>query len=297
MMRVLKPTGSIWVNLGDRYSQRVATRRSSHQDGLFPDRPDLRKDWKRDRAAGYARMPYENVIDVDSGRYVPEKSLMGLPWRYALRCIDELGLILRAEVIWSKPNGLPESVKDRVRRSHEQWFHFTLQPCYYSTVDEIRQPHKRVWTPGKTGGHTYKAMKAPGEKDSNLASSSPNAQGSLPGSVWEIATQPLKVPVELGVDHFAAFPMEWPRRLIRAWCPPDGVVVDPFGGTGTTALVAAMYGRIGISVDASADYCRLAQWRAADPKQRARAAGRKAPATRRPRPVPGQAALFDMEVS
>lgn len=367
MIRVLKPTGSIWVNLGDKYSQRVATRHSSHQDGLFPDLPELRKDWKRDRAAGLARMPAENVIDATSGRHVPEKSLMGLPWRFALRCIDELGLILRAEVVWSKPNGLPESVKDRVRRSHEQWFHFTLQPRYYSAVDEIRQAHKRNWLPGKTGGHTYEAMKAAGEKDSNLANSSPNPLGSLPGSVWTIATQPLKVPAELGVDHFAAFPMEWPRRLILGWSPrevctacgkgrrplvtiekihgtprqvgsaagrgsaddnqrgmnapgdtrpssiaritgyvcacPDstasttpGVVLDPFGGTGTTALVAAMHGRIGISVDASADYCRLAGWRAADPKERGRAADRAADVVARiPRRVEGQGSLFDME--
>src|SRR5215468_1442764 len=61
-VRVLKPEGSLFVNLGDKYSQRVATRPSSHQDGLFPNRPELRKDWKRDRAAGLARMPYENVI-------------------------------------------------------------------------------------------------------------------------------------------------------------------------------------------------------------------------------------------
>ena len=72
---------------------------------------------------------------------VRAKSLIGIPWRYALACIDDLGLILRAEVIWSKPNGLPESVTDRVRRSHEQWFHFTLAPRYFSAVDEIREEH------------------------------------------------------------------------------------------------------------------------------------------------------------
>ncbi len=116
-----------------------------------------------------------------------------------------------------------------------------------------------------------------------------NPRGRVPGSVWEIATQPLKVPdhivharcchgmprpgCEDGVDHYAAFPMEWPRRLIAGWCPPHGVVLDPFGGTGTTALVATMLGRTGISVDLSADYGRLAQWRANDAKERARAAG------------------------
>lgn len=103
-----------------------------------------------------------------------------------------------------------------------------------------------------------------------------NALGKLPGSVWEIPTQPLRAPEHLEVDHFAAFPMEWPRRLIKGWCPPDGVVLDPFGGTGTTALVATMLGRTGISVDLSADYGRLAAWRSSDPKERARAAGNDA---------------------
>jgi hypothetical protein len=154
--------------------------------------------------------------------------------------------------------------------------------------------------------------------------------------VWTIPTQPLRVPDHLGVDHFAAFPMEWPRRIIRGWSPagvcaacgegrrpvvdrerfplqaihnghttavpnaPDGrsavphgsattitgyacacpdtsapttpaVVLDPFGGTGTTALVAWSLGRHGISNDLSRDYCRLAQWRTTDPGERARA--------------------------
>jgi hypothetical protein len=84
-------------------------------------------------------------------RSIGEKSLMGIPWRYALACIDDLGLILRAEVIWSKPNGLPESVTDRVRRSHEQWFHFTLEPRYFSAVDEIREAH----AVGGSSGHRW----------------------------------------------------------------------------------------------------------------------------------------------
>jgi hypothetical protein len=75
--------------------------------------------------------------DPSTGR--DPKSLLGLPWRYAIGCIDHLGLILRAEMIWSKPNGLPESVTDRVRRSHEQWFHFTKEPRYFSAVDEVRE--------------------------------------------------------------------------------------------------------------------------------------------------------------
>jgi DNA modification methylase len=344
MVRVVKPSGSIWVNLGDKYSQRTQTRRSSHQPGIFPGKfEEFSETWAERAAKGAVRMPRHNVTDRDTGAYVPEKSLMGIPWRYALACIDDLGLILRAEVIWSKPNGLPESVTDRVRRSHETWFHFTLNPRYYSAVDEIREEHT------DTSAH---ALSRRARTDARLEladagmTSTQNVLGKLPGSVWTIPTQPLTVPPELGVDHFAAFPMEWPRRIVTGWSPrevctvcgqgrrpvasktdshreggyrpdnnplmrrPDehrltiaastlgmvsefaitgyacacphptapatpGVVLDPFGGTGTTALVAHALGRHGISIDMSADYCRLARWRTSDPKELARAQQRE----------------------
>ena len=281
MVRVLKPSGSIFVNLGDKMA---------------------------------------------------DKSLMLLPERYRIRAVDELGLIARAVVIWSKPNGLPESVTDRVRRSHEDWVHLTKQPRYYSAVDEIREPHRSE--PGREGVGALGGQKSLRPVGPN--SGAYNPLGKLPGSVWTISTQPLTVPDHLGIDHFAAFPMEWPRRIITGWSPrevcsacgegrrpvaeqdrtsrealrpaygagnhgtggstlgprgvvafiagyacacPDtsapatpGVVLDPFGGTGTTALVADVLGRHGVSVDLSQDYCRLAEWRTSDPKQRAEAA-------------------------
>ena len=284
LVRVLKPSGSIFVNLGDKMA---------------------------------------------------DKSLMLLPERYRIRAVDELGLIARAVVIWSKPNGLPASVTDRVRRSHEDWVHLTKQPRYFSAVDEIRLPHKSE--PGREGVGALGGQKTLRPVGPN--SGSYNPLGALPGSVWTVPTEPLRVPDELGIDHFAAFPTEFPRRLITGWSPrevctacgegrrpvsertitgdrggrkfnvldpstrgvdtqrlgtegvyqltgyayacacPDtsapatpGVVLDVFGGTGTTALVADVLGRDGITVDLSADYCRLAQWRTTDPKQRAKAA-------------------------
>ena len=312
MVRVLKPSGSIWVNLGDKYA---GGGRGTYD--LDPGRREVATTRPKDGAR--------------------PKTLLGIPWRYALRCMDELGLILRAEVIWSKPNGLPESVTDRVRRSHETWFHFTRKPRYFSAVDEIREPH--VY-PNDTrhlrnAGTDYEASA------SGYMNGPANPLGKLPGSVWVIPTEPLRVPDHLGIDHFAAFPTEWPRRIITGWSPrevctacgegrrpvadveqtarrpiglaqmhtamdaradkgtksnighvissrtitgyacacPDtsapatpGVVLDPFGGTGTTALVADVLGRDAITVDLSADYCRLAEWRTTDPKQRAKAA-------------------------
>lgn len=310
-MRVLKPSGSIFVNLGDKYAERGGPARDAGADG---DLVSYRAERPRRRG--------------ESETGIRQKSLMGLPWRYAIRCIDDLGLILRSEIVWSKPNGLPESVTDRVRRAHEQWFHFTLHPRYFAAVDEIRDaPSDYVRRPGAARA-TPPGIQRRGMSDSC------NPLGRLPGSVWEIASEPLTVPDGLGVEHFAAFPTEWPRRLIEGWSPsgicsrcgsgripvstrtagtadafrpvygagrhgksrstlgPRGasttitgyacscavadapsqpaVVLDPFGGTGTVALVASALGRIGISNDMSADYCRIAQWRTSDPAQRAK---------------------------
>jgi hypothetical protein len=239
-------------------------------------------------------------------------------------------------------------VTDRCRSSHEYLFHFTVRPRYYAAVDEIREPHtyplhspqQRAITPDRNDG----------DRNARVFG---HPLGKLPGSVWEIPSQPLSVPAHLGVDHFAAFPMELPRRVILGWSPPgictecgegrrpvvsggrngDGskpykaaqrvasfdwaawkestphtitgyacacpdatapvrpaLVVDPFGGTGTTALVASMLGRTGVSVDLSADYCRLARWRAADPAERA-----KALQVPKPPPVPeGMDTLFEV---
>ena len=89
----------------------------------------------------------------------------------------------------------------------------------------------------------------------------PSSLGKVPGSVWSIPSEPLRVPDHLGVDHFAAFPQEWPRRLILGWSPPAGVVLYPFAGTGTVPMVARALGRTGVGVDLSADYLRLADWR------------------------------------
>lgn len=326
-VRVLKPSGSLWVNLGDKYASSGGHRALGQNT----------------QRAGRANLEQISRPETNTTGY-PNKTLLGIPWRYANRCVDDLGLILRAEVVWSKPNGLPESVTDRVRRSHEQWFHFTLRPRYFSAVDEIREPHdmpRTVATADKPGAHFDRSAKRGASEAKNLG----NPLGKLPGSVWTIPTEPLKVPDQLGVDHFAAFPTEWPKRIIRGWSPagvciecgegrrpvvdkvlkvdhiqkrtrgftgmdgasplgshgagegkvngyhettitgyacacPDatapttpGVVLDPFGGTGTTAMVAKALGRHGITVDRSADYCRLAEWRTNDRDQLAKVLG------------------------
>ncbi len=344
-MRVLKPSGSIFCNLGDKYSDR----------GHGPNRGE-----------GTRRGPQATLLPQTRGP--AEKSLLGLPWRYAIACTDQLGLILRAEIIWAKPNGLPESVTDRVRRAHEQVFHLVRQPRYYAAVDEIREPHTGGTHARRKDGHMSPKEQATvdaGHRRGYFPEHLENPLGKLPGSVWDIPSQPLSVPAELGVDHFAAFPMELPRRIIQGWSPPGicvacgqgrrpvstahyieqdrlpdhraegtgewlmstrafgratrqttitgyacgcdtvwpvnavqpstrpAVVLDPFGGTGTTALLAHVNGRTGITVDMSADYSRLAAWRTSDPGERARAM--QVP---KPPVVPAaQGSLFDLEAT
>ena len=197
MVRVVKPSGSIFVNLGDKYAGSGGHNNAGvGGTGRGPS--------TYTKASGHART----------------KSLMGLPWRYAIGCIDDLGLILRSEIVWSKPNGLPESVTDRVRRSHEQWFHFTLEPRYFSAIDEIREaytspPAKAQKSKAAESGATLNPTLNPTHDLEH------NPLGKPPGSVWSIPSEPLQVPDHLGVDHFAAFPQEWPRRLILGWCPQE----------------------------------------------------------------------------
>lgn len=352
MMRVLKPTGSCWLNLGDKYSTGTSGDRNNGFNERIGNAPGK-------RAQERSQIRSQPAVGFQS------KTLLGIPWRYALRCIDDLGLILRAEVIWSKPNGLPESVTDRVRRSHEQWFHMVKQPRYFSAVDEIREPSnpanvrpqdRRGEQSAKDSTRRANGHGAVGHAGVPLEF---NPLGKLPGSVREVASQPLKVPAELGVDHFAAFPPAWPAWIIRGWSPtgictgcgegrrpvvrkalqvrqrhlgdrqdrnhdnqwgtswrelggateatitgyscvcptPDAptrpaVVLDPFGGTGTTAMAARALGRHGISVDLSADYCRLAAWRVDDSVELASVRGlqRKAYADR----DSSELSLFDL---
>src|ERR1017187_7221737 len=203
-VRVLKPGGSIFVNLGDKYAQDTERSRNGHSGSLAGTNP--------------LRTGPSYTGRRDNG--VPRKSLLGLPWRYALACIDDLGLILRAEIIWSKLNGLPESVTDRVRRSHEQVFHFTREPRYYSAVDDVREEHAPQSIARTRRRYDAGDLFSVGTPTPLDPARFCNPLGKLPGSVWDIASQPLIAPAALNVDHFAAFPMELPRRIILGWSPP-----------------------------------------------------------------------------
>jgi DNA modification methylase len=258
MMRVLKPTGSIFVNLGDKF----AGSGGHNNSGILPATPGM-QDPKRSAPRVYNKNTQFGDVSLKA------KSMMNLPARYAIGCTDKLGLIQRAEIIWAKTAPMPNSRKDAVNYGHETWFHFVKQPNYYSDIDPIREPYAKS-SLGRYKGNfnqSYQMLKrglphwnAPKNNDKRVHA---HPKGKVPSSVWSIGTaagEMRNVPEHL-TQHFAAFPMEWPIRFVQAWCPPEGRVLDPFGGTGTVAMVARALGRTGISVDLSEDYCQLARWR------------------------------------
>ena len=194
--------------------------------------------------------------------------LLGMPWRVALALKDD-GWILRSELIWHKPNAMPSSAKKRPTVDHETVFLFSKGKDYYYDADAIREPHVtfsensrmkggrnhffvRGGTPeqGKNGGN---ANLHTGRWDQAF-----HPKGRNKRTVWSI---PLSKCREA---HFAVFPDQLVQTCIAATSPEDGVVLDPFIGSGTTALVAKELGRHYIGIDCAEKYCEMARRRLED---------------------------------
>lgn len=217
---VLKEDGTLWLNLGDSYVSR------------------------RNR-------------DCTGDVALKTKDLMGLPWRVALALQDD-GWYLRQDIIWHKPNAMPESVSDRCTQAHEYLFLLSKRPRYYFNADAInelsltfvepdaddkanfaRNRGKRTGvTPPGSNSIAHRADRAP-----TIASEMRNRR-----SVWEIATTPTSHP------HTAPFPRELVELCLMAGTQSGDWVLDPFGGSGTTAAVANELGRHWVSIELDARY-------------------------------------------
>ena len=178
---------------------------------------------------------------------LPPKNLLGIPWRVAFALQDD-GWILRNDIIWHKPNAMPESVTDRLSTRHEHLFLLTKSRRYRFDLDPIREPH--VSEPGREGENYMRGQKAIRPVGPNSGNYSEG--GRNPGDVWTIATQPFPG------AHFAVMPPALAERAIQAGCKPGGTVLDPFSGSGTTGLAAAKHGRRYVGIDLNADYHDLA---------------------------------------
>jgi DNA modification methylase len=235
LWRVLRDDGVLWLNLGDSYTS-AGGGRAGYSGGNLEGGESTQVE------AGRLRV---------STRGLPPKNLIGTPWRVAF-ALQADGWTLRSDVIWHKPNPMPESVQDRCTKAHEYVFQFTKGPRYWWDAEALREGDG-----GKPAGNTkcISAMrsKQPGVPVGGVL----DRESWRPGggrnrrTVWTIATQPYKG------AHFAVWPPALVEPMILAACPPGGVVLDPFGGSGTTAKVANENGRSAILLDLSAEYIEL----------------------------------------
>jgi DNA modification methylase len=171
------------------------------------------------------------------------KDMIPIPWMVAMALIAD-GWYLRSDIIWAKPNPMPESVRDRPTKAHEYVFLMSKSERYYYDAKAIAEPS--VCDAGTAG--TWNGNRDFGLPGGQTRFAQPNLGGSIDGTrnartVWTIPTQPF------AEAHFATFPEAIPERCIKAGSRPDDIILDPFIGSGTTVRVAERLQRVGIGID------------------------------------------------
>jgi DNA modification methylase len=189
----------------------------------------------------------------------PPKNLVGIPWRVAFALQDD-GWILRQDIIWSKPNPMPESVKDRCTKAHEYIFLFAKNKKYYFDNKSIQEDARNWGTRDRTNGK-YTSGHAPtlgGNHAGLVGKEWEENPKKNKRSVWTISTKPFKG------AHFAVYPIKLIEPCILAGCPKGGVVLDPFSGSGTTGIVAINNGRNYIGLELNPEYAEMSLERIKD---------------------------------
>jgi DNA modification methylase len=241
--RVLRPDGNVYVNLGDSYTG--SGRGPTGHNGI---------------GSQETRQGFHSPQRTEMEGYMP-KSLMLIPHRFAIAMQDD-GWLLREDIVWQKPNPMPESVRDRCTRSHEYIFHFTKSPRYWYDAQAVAEPTSEgTFARALRGvGTDHKnADGAPGQNRNSIHRPREHGEGYPINplrnrrSVWTIN------PANFREAHFATFPEDIPEICIKAACPEGGVVLDFFMGAGTVGLVAKKLNRRYIGCDLNADYVRMAE--------------------------------------
>lgn len=267
--RVLKDDGTIWVNIGDSYA-------GSMKGGAFY--PESTEGTKQATNKGIVGKP--NLVKPKLGDGNKPKDLFGIPWLLAF-ALKADGWYLRQDIIWHKPNPMPESVTDRCTKAHEYIFLLSKSQKYYFDAEAISEPCadstlKRFEQDvenqkgseravDKTNGNMkavpprYGGKKYTQDTDKFYRTKSGNAYNYRPRrnkrSVWTVSTKPFKE------AHFATFPVDLIEPCILAGCPNGGIVLDPFMGSGTTGLVATKYNRNFVGIELNPEYIKIAESR------------------------------------
>jgi len=242
--RVLKPTGTCWINLGDTYNTISGGIRGLER---AKENNNVRSISKK------------NIIgqgfQQQKSKEIAEKCLLLLPHRFAIGCIDK-GWIVRNDIIWAKRNGMPEPVNDRFTKKHEYIFLMTKSKKYYFDLDSIRDKH--IWQNDKRNDgnrHQYnKDAKSYNDNKVGAKGVSFNPIGKNPGSVsdfWDITTK------SSSLKHYATYNVELITKPILAGCPEGGLIYDPFMGSGTTAIHSINNKRNFIGSEMSKDYFKI----------------------------------------
>ena len=237
--RVLRDDGTLWLNLGDSY----ASYRDSRCSPQSLD--EKQRTMPTQGASNRGRAAFV-------GSRVKHKDLVGIPWRVAI-ALQADGWYLRQDIIWSKPNPMPESVTDRCTKAHEYIFLLSKSARYYYDADAIREKSENP-------GIARKFRDAPDGgtmRNDNGRIYEPDGLRNK-RSVWTVTTKPFSG------AHFATFPPDLIEPCIKAGCPKDGTVLDPFGGAGTTGMVADRLGRNAVLIELNADYAQIARDRLVD---------------------------------
>jgi len=229
--RVLRNDGTLWLNLGDSYAG-AGYSNNKNTGGA-----------SRAQGGGQKHRPVSGLMN---------KQLIGIPWRVAF-ALQEDGWYLRQEIIWHKPNPMPESVRDRCTKAHEQIFLLSKSPRYYFDSEAIKEPVAessvaRLAQP--TLAQQKGLERVPGKTNGNMKAVG-NGETRNRRSVWTVTTKPFRG------AHFATFPPDLIEPCILAGCPVGGTVLDPFGGSGTTAGVAIKHGRKAILCELNPEYAAM----------------------------------------
>jgi DNA modification methylase len=250
--RVLRDDGTLWLNLGDSYAS--STKGSG---GTGKSTLGAASGGNGISAEGIARsQARQSMAPRKMTCGIADKNLLGIPWRVAL-ALQADGWYLRQDIIWAKPNPMPESVTDRCTKAHEYVFLFAHPDSggrYYYDNEAVREPVKA----GNTG-----VLRIPQQDKYALTSTKVDPtlsrvdrydtiKGANRRSVWNVNVAPYSG------SHFATWPPELVRPMVLAGCPAGGTVLDPFSGSGTTGMVALQEGRNYVGIDLNPDYLPLA---------------------------------------
>lgn len=240
--RVLRDDGTLWLNLGDSYATGTKAER---QPG--------------NKSFGEGTSKAQGVARIGTPEGLKTKDLIGIPWRVAF-ALQADGWYLRQDIIWHKPNPMPESVRDRCTKSHEYIFMLSKSPRYYYDHEAVKEPAVAT----HASGNGFKRDARESYKNADGSARGNESQWSDVGgkrnrrSVWTVSTKPYPG------AHFATFPPDLIEPCILAGCPVGGTVIDCFGGSGTTAGVAVSNDRDAVICEISPDYGNLIPARVSD---------------------------------